>query len=312
MRAISIGGFDPSTSIGAGATPSLRWLPIGDLLVDPAYQRSIDGRGRAIIRRIARSFLWSCFAPVVVAPVAGGKFAIIDGQRRTTAAALAGFESVPCQLVTADRDEQAIARKAITGVVRSNSRMEAHAAGLTVSEPCAVRLSEVCARAGVELLRYPVPVNRQTPGQTMAIAAVAQCLERYGQETLITALQCVTQTNNNRRGVLNGRMIKSLCAVLNSDHERRDSGLTLLDAFDSIDLLALQRTASIEAARKKISPTQAVSHHIRRELDRAFRKNFVGMRQANSPTSRLFAEDAALLQLGRKVSERAARQSRKS
>ena len=312
MRSISIDGFDPSTSTGAGATPSLQWLAIADLVVDPGYQRSIDGRGRATVRRIARSFLWSCFSPVVVAPVAGDKFAIIDGQRRATAAALAGFESVPCQVVMANRDEQAIARKAIIGVGHSNSRMQAHAAGLTVSEPCAVRLREICARAGVELLRYPVPVARQTPGQTMAIAAIAQCLERYGEETLITALQCVTQTNNNRRGVLNGRMIKSLCAVLNSDHERRDSGLTLLDAFDSIDLLGLQRTASVEAARKGISPVHSVSHHIRRALDRLFPKNLVGARKENSPTSRLFAGDTALLQLGRKVPESTARQPRKS
>jgi hypothetical protein len=146
----------------------------------------------------------------------------------------------------------------------------------------------------------------------MAIATIAQCLERYGEETLITALQCVTQTNNNRQGVLNGRMIKSLCAVLDSDHERRDSGLILFDAFDSINLLALQRTASAEAARKKISPAHSLSHHIRRELDRLFLKNLVGTRTANSPTSRLFAKGAALLQLGRNVPERAARQPRKS
>jgi len=86
------------------------------LVVDPAYQRPIIGRGRHNVDRIARTFSWSCFAPVVVAPVEGGKFAIIDGQHRTTAAALVGLESVPCHVVAAAREAQAAAFKAINGV----------------------------------------------------------------------------------------------------------------------------------------------------------------------------------------------------
>jgi hypothetical protein len=34
--------------------------------------------------------------------------------------------------------------------------------------------------------------------------------------------------------------IKALCAVLHGDRERRDSGLALFEAFDSIDLMAIQ------------------------------------------------------------------------
>jgi hypothetical protein len=52
------------------------------------------------------------------------------------------------------------------------------------------------------LLRYPVPLDNQAAGQTMAVGAIDKCLKRYGDETLITALQCVTQTTNNRPGML--------------------------------------------------------------------------------------------------------------
>ena len=48
-------------------------------------------------------------------PVAGGKFAIIDGQHRTTSAAIVGYETVPCQIVIAAKEEQAAAFKAING-----------------------------------------------------------------------------------------------------------------------------------------------------------------------------------------------------
>jgi hypothetical protein len=87
MRPISTEGFEKPESTSPGAVPMLQWLKIEDLVVDPAYQRPIVGHGRRNVDRIAREFSWSCFAPVVVSPVEGGKFAIIDGQHRTTSAA---------------------------------------------------------------------------------------------------------------------------------------------------------------------------------------------------------------------------------
>jgi hypothetical protein len=266
MRMISTEGFEKPKSVSAGAAPMLQWLKIADLMVDPAYQRPIVGNGRRNVDRIARAFSWAFFAPVVVAPVEGGKFAIIDGQHRTTAAALVGFDSVPCQIVIAAQEEQAAAFKAINGIITPISRMALHAAALVAREPWAIRLADVCLRAEVELLRYPVPIDKQNPGQTMAVGAIAQCLKHYGEETLITALQCVTQTANNHPGALSARLIKALCEVLDGDKERRDRGLDLLEAFDAIDLVTLQSTAAVDAAIKKISRIQAMAERIRLEL----------------------------------------------
>jgi hypothetical protein len=268
MKAISTAGFAKPEVISAGTAPILRWLPIAELFVDPAYNRPILSKGRRTVERIARNFTWSCFAPVVVAAAEGGKFAIIDGLHRTTAAALVGFESVPCQIVTATREEQAVAFKVINRTTTPVSNTAFYAAGLVASESWAVRLAEVCVRAEVQLLRYPVPVDRQSTGQTMAIATLAQCLKRYGEETLITALQCVTQTTNNRPGALSARMIKALCAVLGGDPVLRDSGLALLEAFDAIDLMALAGSASVDAVAKGISPVQAIANRIRAEVSR--------------------------------------------
>jgi hypothetical protein len=268
MRAISTEGFaDPKTHF-RGMVPKLRWLRLVDLVVDPTYRRPIEGKGRQIVSRIAQSFSWSCFTPVVVAPVAEDKFAIIDGQYRATAAALVGFENVPCQIVMATQEEQAAAFRAINRLAVRASRMSLQAAALGASDPSAVRLADICARADVEPLRYPVPVERQVAGQTMAVGAITQCLKRFGEETLITALQCVTQTTNNKPGMLSARMIKALCEVLDSDQERRDNGLALFEAFDAIDLTRLQNAASIDAAAKKIALAHVISGYIRSELIR--------------------------------------------
>ncbi|MEA2772249.1 MAG: hypothetical protein QOD93_5211 [Acetobacteraceae bacterium] len=69
--------------------------------------------GSVNIARIAEYFEWSKFSPVIVAPVEGGLFSIIDGQHRATAAALRGVPEVPCEIVHIDRTRQAEAFAAI-------------------------------------------------------------------------------------------------------------------------------------------------------------------------------------------------------
>jgi hypothetical protein len=269
MRPISTEGFEKPESAAAGAAPVLQWMRIADLVVDPAYQRPIVGQGRRNVDRIVRSFSWSCFAPVVVSPVEGGRFAIIDGQHRTTAAAILGIESVPCQIVIAAQEEQAAAFKAINSTITPISQMALHAAALVANEPSAIQMAHVCACADVELLRYPVAVNKQGPGQTMAAGAMARCLQQYGEVMLITALQCVTRTSNNKPGALTARMIKALCAVLHGNPGWLDRGVALIEVFDSIDLMAIQNASAVDGSVKKVGRVQAMSDRIQAEVNSA-------------------------------------------
>jgi hypothetical protein len=75
-----------------GPAPQLLWIEIKDLVIDPSYQRHIGKRGAANIRQIAENFDWSKFAPVIIAPIEGGQYAVVDGQHRTTAALLRCLE----------------------------------------------------------------------------------------------------------------------------------------------------------------------------------------------------------------------------
>jgi hypothetical protein len=277
MRTISTDGLEKPKTVCAGAAPALRWLAIAELVIEPSYRRSTASAGLRSINRIAAAFSWSRFTSVVVAPWENGKFVIVDGHSRTTAAALAGFDAVPCQIIVASCEEQAAAFKVINSTRGTLSRMALHAAAVRASDQTAVHLAEVCMRAEVLLLRYPVPVSRQVPGQTMAVGAIAHCLKRHGEETLITALQCVTQTTNNQPGALSARMIKALCEVLANNQLRRDSGLALLEAFDTIDLMALQREAVRDSAVRNINPLTTLIERIRCELDRLLPVRIAGV-----------------------------------
>lgn len=101
----------------AEPAPDLKWLPISDIVIDEAYQRPLLRSNWKAIEKIAREFKWSRFTPVLVAPVEGGKFALIDGQHRTHAAKLRGLPVVPAMIVPMSAEEQAMAFAHVNGNV---------------------------------------------------------------------------------------------------------------------------------------------------------------------------------------------------
>lgn len=265
---ISIDGFKAPSAPEPGPAPMLQWIRIANLVVEERYQRRLHDQGRRNVQRIASAFRWTHFAPVIVAPIEGGMFAIVDGQHRTTAAALCGIDSVPCQVIVADTETQAAAFAAINGNVTKISPMQLHHAAVAAGEPSASLLAQACAIAEVELLRYPIPKHLQKPGQTMAVGAAQRCFAQYGRDTLITALQCVTQTeSNNQPGVLSSFVIRALCTVLDKRRDWRDAGEKLFQAFEQIDIASCEDAARLAASQSKGMTTGALlAEALEREL----------------------------------------------
>src|SRR4051794_12402552 len=104
----------------------------------------------------------------------------------------------------------------------------------------------------------------------MAVGAIAQCLKQYDRDTLVTALQCVTETRNNKPGMLSAKMIKALCDALHQQPQWRNAGLRLFDAFDHIDLEHIQQSSSIESAVKGIGRVQAIADKLHAEFEGLF------------------------------------------
>lgn len=247
----------------------LQWLKIADLVVDDRYQRPIYGAGAKNVRAITAAFQWSKFAPLIVAPVAGGKFAVIDGQHRATAAAVLGFESVPAQVIIADEVEQAAAFKAINGQVTRIHALAVQHAALLAGDEEAGAIRAACEAAGVEILRYPVSVVRMKPGQTLALGAIGEGLRSFSRDTLVTALMCITETENNRPGMLAATIIKALCAVLGGNARWRDSGEALLRAFDEIDLEIELDEAKVTRRAKGVATWEVLADRISAALREA-------------------------------------------
>lgn len=238
-----------------GERPELQWLKIARLRIDPRYQREIGRRGGDNIVAIAPDFKWAKFAPVVVAPIEGGLFAIIDGQHRTTAAALRGFESVPCVIIQVDGAAQADAFVAINANVTAMSPLQLHAARLAAGNSNANELTEVCREAGVTICRYPVPANKMKPGETLAVGMLQSVLAKFGREVLIAALCCITRTRRGNPGMIRKQIVQALCAVLEAENAWLAERNRLIFAMQTFDFAA-QFTA---AAAKAIEAGETVS-----------------------------------------------------
>jgi len=271
LRQIEIASYASLTPPGSlGRPPKLEWLAIRDLVVDPEYQRDITNVGRTNVRRIALGFNWSMFAPVVVASAGSGKYAIVDGQHRTTAAAICGIDRVPCCIIEAKRGEQAAAFKAINGNVTKLSSMQLHHAALAAGEARAQNVAQICVRSGITILRYPKATNIIALGETMAVNVIARCIDKFGEETVVAALSSIKSAGGGIPGVLKAPIIYGTCEVLSDHPDWR--GPRLKTAFVEIYPDAMFEDAVASAARiKGVSATDHYESQLVEQLQPHFK-----------------------------------------
>jgi hypothetical protein len=250
LRQIETDGYakvsPPSTF---GKPPRLEWLSIKSLVIDPEYQRDVTIVGRKNVRRIVVEFNWSMFSPVVVASVGGGRFAIVDGQHRTTAAALCGVDKVPCAIIECERGEQAAAFRAINGNTTRLHSIQVYHAGVVAGEPDAKHIAAVCKAAGISPCRYPKATMNMQPGETMSVRAIGRAAIKFGDAVVIPTLTAIRGSGDGNAGLLTQTIIYGSCEVM-ADHPDWCGDQEVLNAaFDEIDLGTTYSDAVVRAAR---------------------------------------------------------------
>ena len=272
MRAIStteFAGVEAATTFGPA--PQLQWLKIVDLVVDDAYQRPLDTvTSRASVRAIAGRFDWRYFAPVVVSPIAGGLYAIVDGQHRTTAAALCGIETVPCLVVLADQREQAEAFKTINGQVTKISGTQLFKAQLAAGDVEAAKIKACAERAGVRILFSHQQATKIKPHETYALGVIRQMLKLHGEDVVWRGLRAIRTSAGDVQGCLVAGIIKPVLQCLGENPAwARHPGLDA--AMAHLDLRTEHDRARAEALRQR-GQTASINLQIRvtEHLEQAF------------------------------------------
>lgn len=221
--------------LNPGPAPMMNWVDTHLLVVDDSYQRAMGSLAWRHIIDIADNFDWSKFTPVIVAPVEGGFYAIIDGQHRTTAAFLHNIKKVPCCIVQADRAKQAAAFAAINAKITRLYQNNIFHAELQAGHGFAKRVAEVAERAGVKIPRNKMSRKDLPPNAINAVSSLKAIILTYGDEVTISALQCVTETGDGNPHMLKGVLMRALAEVLSQRPLWREAGDSLFRAFDDID-----------------------------------------------------------------------------
>lgn len=253
MRQIETAGYDRVIGpANLGPVPDLRWLRVDQLRVDPAYQRDVTLRGKAHIKRIVEGFDWRLFSAVVVSPIAGGFFAIIDGQHRVTAAAICGQDSVPCQIIQADAQMQARAFEAINGRTIPVTRDQRFKAELAAGDAEACRVDRLTREAGIKMMTYTPHGPAMKPGECLAHGAMRKLCAAFPDDHAAFVLKCIRAS----AGDIGGRAMIAAPFVLAAmeafqDHPNWFSRAFVLSGFEALDPVTAQADARQRVANSR-------------------------------------------------------------
>lgn len=230
----------PAIDASDQALPSLDWLPIASLVVDVRYQRPLTRAGWQTIRRIAEDFRWSRFSPVLVAPIPGGLWAIIDGQHRTHAAAICGQAKVPCMSVHMDMAEQAQAFAGVNGTVTRITVHHVFKAALAAGESWAALAHSAVAAAGCTLMTYNKSTAEKGCGEVFCIALIRQLVTAGHGATVTKVLKALREIDGGKRPPLySDYILRPLLTAVASDPKFLQLDLprvlTLHDPFKVLD-----------------------------------------------------------------------------
>lgn len=248
----------------AGSVGRFELVEISRLRIDETYQREISGTSARNIRRIAKTFDWRRFTPVIAVSLGDETYAIIDGQHRTTAARTREIERVPAYIIDATVAEAAAAFAAINTDITRMSALDIYRAKLAAGDRDARELEDVCAAAEVKLTTRQ---KSYTAGETPAVSVLQRALKRYGGELLTLILQCITQTRDGNAGLIIGATVNGIGQALQTKPSLYAKPGELFDLFDQIDLAEVLHRAKIEAVRT-LNPAQYI---ITREINTAIR-----------------------------------------
>jgi hypothetical protein len=198
-----------------GSPPSLEFVPVGELQVDPAYQRLTDGyRSRQLIVGMVKEWDWRLALPLLVARrVDGAKF-IIDGQHRHAGALERGdIAHLPCVVLPA----AAIADEARTFVAINDKRQalsqaDKFAAMLVAGDEDAQATAALIEATGWRIVRGSLsPTNRA--GALTCAPRLVRLRQQFGEDVLRLALLTLREAWPDTPVVPIARLTEALCVL---------------------------------------------------------------------------------------------------
>lgn len=173
--------------------PKFERMRPGALIVDEGYQRNLSERSVRLIRKMILRWDWRTFMPPVVVKLSDGVH-VIDGQHTAIAAAShPRIKDIPVMVVKADH----VRERAQAFLGRNRDRItvtpnQLHYAAVAAGDEDATTIDQVCARAGIRILKNPPQAAYFKPGETLAIRTISRLIDRRGAMGARKILQVIT------------------------------------------------------------------------------------------------------------------------
>lgn len=209
------------------AAPQLLWVNIENLVIDERYQRPLMRGNHDAIRRIAKDFRWSRFSPVLVAPIEGGKYALIDGQHRAHAAAICGFTQVPAMVALVPHEEQARAFVEVNTRQIKVSGFHLLRAALHAGEPWAIQCRKAVEAAGCRLMVSNASTKNKKAGQIFAVNVVRGLVSAGHADAVTAGLRGLMQFEPESVANFDGMLLAAWLGAISTD--RKFAKLDLAD-----------------------------------------------------------------------------------
>jgi hypothetical protein len=221
----------------------LAFVPLDKIYFDSAYQREVKPH---LVARILAKFSWAKFGAVVLSKHSNGRYSIIEGQHRWTAAKMhPDVHEIPAVILeSSDVSSEAESFLAINRDRMAVSSVEQYWAGLTAGDHKTTVMSEVLKKAGCDVIPAP---GQYKPNLTNSLFALGRSIERYGDKATIQALLVIRGAFPKEKQALRGVLIQALARILRANSSNHVEG-SLIASLRGQSLSEL--TTHAEAFRK--------------------------------------------------------------
>lgn len=208
-----------------GAPPTLEWVAVEHLSIDPAYQRATDGpHSRKIIFGMIKGWDWTLCQPLVVARRPDGSLFILDGQHRHIGAIQRGdIAYLPCVILSGCNQAQ----EANTFVALNTRRQRLSQADifngmLAASDPDAVRMAAILDETGWRQVKSS-NLEVQRPGSLICAPMLIKAVKSNGEAPVRNALTALREAYPDSPVTNTAALIKALVLIY------RDNDLAGID-----------------------------------------------------------------------------------
>lgn len=207
-----------------GSPPTLEWRPVGELLIDSAYQREITaGPSQTLIRKIAQFWDWGLCQPLAVSRRPDGQLLIVDGQHRASAAKLrADIPHLPCVITSyACAGDEAAAFVALNQMRRPLSKLDIFKAALASDDMEATQIALTLEKVGLRVAST-TNLNSIPPGAISNVGGLQRCYRVHGIQVLELSLAAMAKAYDGQVLQYAGSIFPGIEAIVAGELEGDD------------------------------------------------------------------------------------------